>query len=500
MRSCVLLAALLLVGCSPTASETPAAAQAPVAAGAAESPAKPKPTTTESPATTPAAGTTNVAAASSLPDLGTRKFGGDWPTFLGPTHNSISPEKNIRTNWPSSGPKIVWTAPLGTSYGMPSISRGRLFQFHRFGAKARLSCLESETGKELWQFEYPTEYEDLYGYNDGPRGSPVIDDDRVYLFGVEGTLHCLKAVDGSVLWKVDTQADFGVVQNFFGVGSSPVVEGDLLIVMIGGSPADSPPISTGRVRGNGSGIVAFNKHTGKVVYQITDELASYSSPVLATIGNRRWCFVFARGGLVAFDPATGKVDFQYPWRATLLESVNAANPVVVGDLVFISEAYDPKRGSALLRVKPGGYYEVWTDAARREKSLQLHWNTPIHHQGYLYGCSARHSPEAELRCIELATGKVMWSEPGMRWSSLLYADGHLICLSEDGTLRLLKANPEKYDEAAEVVLRDEAAPQDPFGLGRPPLLRSPAWAAPILSHGLLYVRGNGRLVCLELMK
>ncbi|HEX3728065.1 MAG TPA: PQQ-binding-like beta-propeller repeat protein, partial [Pirellulales bacterium] len=210
------------------------------------------------------------------------------------------------------------------------------------------------------------------------------------------------------------------------------------------------------------------------------------------------CFVFARGGLVGFEPASGKVDFEFPWRAPVLESVNASNPVVVGDLVFISETYGP--GSALLRVRPGEAKAVWTDAQRRrDKAMQTHWNTAIYHEGYLYGSSGRHTGNAELRCIELESGKIMWSQPDLARASLLYIDGHLICLSEDGTLRLLRANPRRYDLVAEVMLRQKDAQPNEFGFAGRQLLKYPAWAAPIVSHGLLYVRGADRLVCLELI-
>jgi len=427
--------------------------------------------------------------------------GSDWPCFLGPTGDSKSTERGILTNWPKQGPPLVWQLELGTGYCMPTISRGRLFQFDRAGDMARLRCLEPATGKPIWKFEYPSEFEDLYGYDNGPRSSPVCDEDRVYTFGAEGMLHCLSAADGKVIWKLDTAERFGVIQNFFGVGSTPVIEGDLLIVPIGGSPPESKSVPPGRldqVVGNGSGIVAFDKRTGAVRYQKTDELASYASPVLATIDGRRWAFQFARGGLVGFEPRTGKVEFQFPWRASILESVNASNPVVVGDRVFISETYGP--GGALLRVKPGEAEVIWSDEKkRRDKSMQTHWNTSVYHEGYLYGSSGRHTENAELRCVEFDTGKVMWSQPDLTRASLLYVDGHFVCLSEDGTLRLLRATPEKYDPVAEVVLLAPGATADAFGLRPPRLLRYPAWAAPILSHGLLYVRGVDRLVALELI-
>ena len=426
-----------------------------------------------------------------------RLAGDDWPQFLGPTGDNRSAERGISTKWPKEGPPIVWQLPLGSGYGSPATSHGRLFQFDRHGNQARLRCLESETGRLLWTFEYPTDYQDLYGYDNGPRASPVVDDDRVYLFGAEGQLHCLAVEDGKKLWKVDTATEFGVVQNFFGVGSTPVVSGDLLIVQVGGSPPESrqePPGRLDQVTSNGSGVVALDKRTGKVKYELGDELASYSSPVLATIDGRPWCFVFARGGLLGFDPTAGTVDFHFPWRAANLESVNAANPVVVGGRVFVSETYGP--GSAQVKVRPGGYDVVWSDSKnRRDKSLQAHWNTPIYHAGYLYGSSGRHDDaRTELRAIEWDTGKVMWSEPNLSRSTLLYVDDHFVCLTEHGLLLLIKANSEKYDEVARVVLTD---PNGQFGPAQ--LLKYPAWAPPVLSHGLLYVRGEGRLVCLELI-
>jgi hypothetical protein len=153
-----------------------------------------------------------------------------------------------------------------------------------------------------------------------------------------------------------------------------------------------------------------------------------------------------------------------------------------------------------MRVKPGSYDLIWSDEKRpRDKAMQTHWNTAIHHEGYLYGSSGRHLENAELRCIELKSGKTMWSQPDLTRCSLLYVDGHFICLGEDGTVRLLRTTSEKYDVVSEVVLEDTVANKAPVGFGSTRLLKPPAWAAPILSHGLLYVRGRDRLVCLELI-
>jgi outer membrane protein assembly factor BamB len=421
-----------------------------------------------------------LLACVQVTDLGTRKEGADWPGFLGPNRDGKSTERGVKP-WPGAGPRVVWQRELGEGFAAPAVSRGRLFHVDRVGDRVRLSCVKSETGDPLWTFEYVTDYRDNYGSGDGPRCAPLVDDDRVYLFDPAGVLHAVWVADGKELWKKDTTKDFDVVRNFFGVGSTPIVEGDLLICMVGGSPPGTPGIDSGECKGKDSGVVAFDKRTGEVKYKITDELASYSSPVIATIGGRKWGFAYARGGLVAFEPSTGKVDFHYPWRARMLQSVNICNPVVAGDLVFVSEAYG--MGSSVLKVRPGAYDVLWKDGRKREQSMACYFDTPVHVDGFLYGCSGQGKSEAELRCVEMATGKVLWTVPGMGRTALTYVDGHFVALSEDGTLRLLKVNSAKYEEVAKVV---------------PKSLTEPAWAAPVISHGLLYVRGRDRLLCLEL--
>ena len=396
--------------------------------------------------------------------LGADRSDADWPAFLGPRGDGKTAETGIITNWQEGGLRVLWHRRLRESYGICAVSRGRLFQFDRQNGKGTLLCLESQTGHELWRYIYDYDYRDLYGYNSGPRTSPLVEGDRVYIFGVDGSLICVRVADGKEIWRVDTHQQFGVVQNFFGVASNPVIADDLIIVMVGGSPAESQRVPRGRldrVVGNGSGIVAFNKFDGKVAYQLTDELASYASLKLTHHAGRPWCFALLRGGLVAFDPRNGRLDFQFPWRAANLESVNASMPVVFDGKVFISETYGP--GSALLRFQPGTFEIIWKDKARsRTKAMQTHWNTVIFHQGYLYGSSGRHESNAELRCIEANSGKVMWSQRGLTRSSLLYVDEHFVCLSENGVLRLVQADPQSYTEVSRVF---------PVGEGNQPLLR-----------------------------
>jgi outer membrane protein assembly factor BamB len=381
---------------------------------------------------------------------------------------------------------------VGTGYAAPAISDGRLYHFARFDNAERLTCFNAQTGAELWKCEYSTSYEDLLGYNNGPRATPTVDGSHVYTYGADGLLQCVNVADGAPIWRIDTRQDFNVVKNFFGVGSSPVVWGDLLLVHVGGSPPGGPAdvyAANGQVQADGSALVAFDKTTGKVRWKTGDDLASYASPVVAKIGGRHVVFMFARGGLLAIDPAKGEALASFPWRARKLESVNASSPVVRGNEVFISETYE--LGSAVVRFTGNKFEEVWTDRdRRRNQAMALHWNTPIEQNGYLYGSSGYHVPEAELRCVDWKTGKVMWGEPNMGRSSLLLVEDKLVCLSEDGTLRIVLATPEKYDEIARWELT---------GAGGAPLLKYPAWSAPALARGLLYIQGADRLVCLKLM-
>jgi outer membrane protein assembly factor BamB len=400
--------------------------------------------------------------------------------------DGTSPEKGILKDWPKTGLKKLWDCKLGLGYAPPVVAEGRLFHFDRFDDKARLTCRNAETGELVWKYEYDTEYVDQYGYDPGPRACPVVDKDVVYLHGVEGMLVAVAVETGKELWKVDTRKEYRFHQNFFGVGSVPIVHGELLIVAIGGSPKGERPFDLRQAKGNGTAIVAFEKKTGKEKYRLSDELASYSSPIVVRMHEKNLGLYFARGGLLGFDADTGNELFLYKWRAKILESVNAANPVVDGNRVFVSECY--QRGSACVEISTDfKVKEVWTDQDKEsdEKALLAHWCTPIRDGQFLYGSSGRHTPEGELRCVDMKTGKVLWSEPQRRRSTVTKIDGHGLCLLEDGTLCLFQLNSEKY---IQVAIWKEV--ED---------LEYPCWAPPVISRGLLYLRGEGKLACYELV-
>ena len=430
------------------------------------------------------------------PTVGTRTVGEDWPAFLGPRGDGTSSEAGVQPELWKPHPPIKWTMKLGVSYGGPTVAKGRLLQFDRFGDAERLTCFNAETAAELWQAETTVEYEDLYGYNNGPRCSPIVDGDFVYTYGVSGQLTCWQLANGKKLWQKDTLKEYGVVQNFFGVASTPYIYKDLLLVMIGGSPTASQLVPAGRldqVKPNGSAVVAFNKLTGQEMYRVGNDLASYASMTVRELNGKPTGLAFLRSGLLAWEPETGKEVFQFPWRAKSMESVNAAMPVTQGNQLLISEGYEI--GSSLLAVSQGKPKLVWQDSGSlRKLAFRAHWSTPVWVGDFLYGCSGRNQPDADFRCIRMSDAKLQWAERRHERSSLLLVDGYLIVLGEYGRLELVKTNPDKFDVVASANLNQISDQTD-----KQSLLEYPCWAAPVLSHGLLYVRGADRLICMELI-
>ena len=453
---------------------------------------------------------TLVTAPSPLPaadpppatDLSTRA-GEDWGTFLGPAGSGASSLVGIASPWGAAGPRVVWHAAMGEGYCAPAVAGGRAFLFDRVENRLRLRAVEAETGRPLWEAGRDVAYSDSFGYDGGPRAQPVVSGDRLLTFGPDGKLECRAIVDGSLLWEVDTSATYRVIQNFFGVGAAALVVGPqavgaeertLVVVQVGGSREGASPAAPERldlVKGFDSGLVAFDLATGAEVWRATNQLASYSVPVLATIGGRPLILAWMRDDLVAVEPATGKLLDRFRWRSDELFSVVAASPVVSGDQILLSECYGP--GSVLLEVEKESFSELRRDrpGARPRQALKTHWNTPVLQDGYVYGSSGRNAGDAQLVCVNWNTGVVGWSEGGLGRASITLVDGHLLVLGEYGDLVLARATAEKYEELSRVRPVDAASGRE--------LLVAPCWAAPVIARGLLFVRGNGRVVCLDLL-
>lgn len=443
-------------------------------------------------------------------------FGEDWPWFLGPKHTGESSETGLNLDWTKEAPPTLWKQEVGTGYSAPSVLGDRIVLHHRVGNEEVISCRKTQDGSEIWKYAYASTFEDPYGYNNGPRCSPILTTDRCFTLGAEGMLVCTAMKDGETLWKVDLKKDFKLPEWFFGVGCSPILDGDRLIVLVGGQP--------------NSGVVAFNAADGKVLWESVGEktwngvttsegkpyewtgdemVVSYSSPIVEEIHGKKHLLCLMRQGLVSLNPETGEENFKYWFRARVHESVNAARPIVVGDQIFITAAYDV--GSALLKVNSDGksFEEVWRD----RRNMLAHWSTPIHVDGCIYGFSGRHENEGELRCVEISDGKMAWSSVGYDGpltglardrttgkiveaatgkeipypffgrGSLIRVGDKFIVLGERGTLSVVDVNKEKFVEHGRYSL-DE--------------INYPAWAAPVISNGRMYLRSEGWLVCVDL--
>ncbi len=387
----------------------------------------------------------------------------DWPQFLGPTRNGVYAGGDVASSFPKSGPLVVWKKTVGQGFSSPVVAEGKLILFHRLANKETVECLEADSGKSVWSFDYSTSYRDDFGFDEGPRSTPVIASGRVYTFGAEGALHCLELATGKKLWSVDTHDRFRVRKGFFGAACSPLVEGDLVVLNIGGELR--------------SGLVAFNKDTGQVAWTAGDDEASYSSPVAATIRGARFLFFFTRGGLVAADPANGKIRFQFPWRARMQASVNAAAPLVIGDRVFISASY--QTGAALLEVLGDGVRKLWSS----DDVLSSHYATSVVHKGFLYGFHGRQEHGPSLRCADLENGKVIWNVDQFRAGTITLAGDQLIVLKEDGELILAPASVKEFRAVA-----------------RGKILPGTVRAYPALARGFLYARNEGTLACVNLKR
>lgn len=434
-----------------------------------------------------------------------RKPADDWPRLLGRNFDgaaATSADTMARIDF-TLPPTFVWSIKVGPGYGLGAVADGRYIHFDaddrieinaagRPKQRQRTRAFDLKTGKQIWSVTDPLVYRDLFGYEEGSRSSPAVDGDRLFTFGVAGKLSCRSVVDGKEIWSVDTSQNYGVVQNFFGVGSSPMVLGDTVIVMIGGSPpADQQiaPMRLDRVSPAGSALVAFDRRDGKERWHCGDDLASYSSPRTISIGGKTFVLLFARGGLMLIDPASGSVKWRYEHRADILESVNAIVPVVDGDEVFISECYDV--GSVLLKVTAESATPIWIDPAgnRRRQSMRSHWATPVLVDGFLYGCSGRNAPDSDLRCIDWNTGEVKWTDDRRTRSSVTSVGDHLIVMEERGETQVIRATPDRFEVVADWPLQSAA--------GNRPAMTYPCWSAPIVVGDLIILRGDEHVACLK---
>lgn len=397
-----------------------------------------------------------IVAAALILVFSSFAWNADWPQYRGVNRDGISKETAILKAWPAQGPKVVWKAPIGDGYSGMAIVANRIYTMDAKGQDEFIVAMDAATGKELWRYRNDSNF--INDQGNGPRGTPTIEGEILYAFGAQGVLTALTTRDGKKVWSHDVKKDLAGKVPIWGYSSSPLIEGNLLILPVGGSENNA--------------IVAFNKKNGAIVWRSQGDEPAYSSAIAATIKGIRQILVFSGTKLLSVAPADGKLLWSYNWKTDWF--VNAAVPIVVpNDKVFISTAYDV--GAALLQVnvaagKPS-VEEVWMS-----KSMRNHFNTSVLHNGIIYGFD-----NAVLKAIDANTGEDKWKKSGLGRGSLLVADGHLIVLSERGQLLLVEATPAAYKEKSTAQV-----------------LQGKCWTMPTLVNGKLYVRNQKEMVCLDL--
>ncbi|MFM8378243.1 MAG: PQQ-binding-like beta-propeller repeat protein [Planctomycetia bacterium] len=388
---------------------------------------------------------------------------GEWPQILGPDRSgAAAADESLADAWPAAGPPVVWRREVGAGYAGVAVAGGRVILFHRVGGEEVVESLDCATAKTLWRAVHPTAFTPQVGGGDGPLCVPLVHDGRVIVFGAQGVLRCLDAATGAERWRHDTHREFGAQEGYFGAGSTPVVAAGNVIVNVGGSR-------------QGAGVVAFALDTGAVVWKATAEPASYSAPVVTTVGGTPHVLMVTRFACLLLDPRSGDIRWQFPFGQRG-PTVNAASPVTWPDSrLLVTAAYGI--GSVCASFDAAGSTKLWEGV----EPLATQYCTPIALSDEVYCVDGRDDvPPAALKCLDARTGRVRWTEPKVGYGTLLAADGKLIVAQADGTLLLVHPNPDR----CEILAR--ARPLD--GTVR---------ALPALATGRLFLRDDATLVCLD---
>lgn len=387
---------------------------------------------------------------------------GDWPQILGPQRNGVAEGEKLVATWPKTGPKTVWSMPVGTGLAGVAVAQGTAYVFHRQGDNEQLDAVDALTGKPRWGAKWPTSYQDSIAGDNGPRAIPVVHGDRVYAYGAAGTLACVNTQTGEIVWSRNLVADYQADLGYFGAGSTPLVEGKTLIVNVGGQKAKA-------------GVVGLAIETGKELWKSVPDTASYSSPIAVTVDDTRHVLCITRLKLVSLDPASGKIRFEFPFGQRG-PTVNGANPVIVKGHVLATASYGI--GATLAKIGKTDAPLIWNG----DEILSSQYTTSVLQDGWLYGIDGRQDQgAASLRCFDPLTRKVAWTEEDFGMATLILADNKLVCMKTDGTLVLAQADPKAFRQLASARL-----------------FNATCRGLPALANGFLYVRDTGTLKCFDL--
>jgi outer membrane protein assembly factor BamB len=382
----------------------------------------------------------------------------DWPQWQGPDRTGISKETGLLQQWPPNGPAVVWSAQsLGNGYGSMAVAGDRVFLQGMVGGNSTVFAINRADGKNVWSKSLGRAESNDQG--PGPRGTPTVDGDRLYVLTENGDLACLKT-DGAAVWQRNILKDFGGRQLRWLISESPLVDGPHLIVSPGGP---------------GAGMVKLDKMTGKTVWQSKDlsDPAGYSSSIVANVGGVRTYMTFSAGAGIGVRASDGKLMFRYPNAANNV--ANITTPIFFDNKVFFTSAYDTGGGLVDLSVQNG---EVKAKEIYFTRNMKNHHGGVVLVNGYLYGFN-----DSILTCLEFATGKQMWRDRSVGKGSVTFADGNLYIQGENNVVGLAAASPNGYQEKGRFQIADKGLP---------------SWAHPVVSGGRLYVRNQDTLMAYDI--
>ena len=410
-----------------------------------EPPAQPDPQPPAAPAAspTPEKPLPTAVTASSL-----------WTNFRGPDRDGHYRQQPVRTDW-GSALEPIWKQPVGGGYGSLVIAEGRAFTIEQRGDRELAAAYDVRTGRELWTSAWDARFQGSPG-GGGPRSTPTWDDGRVYVLGAMGEFKAINAATGRTLWRTNILADAGAVNVDHGTSASPLVVDNTIVVLPGG--------------GNGQSVVAYDRQSGKRVWSALDDRAAYSSPMLVTLAGVRQILAHTEMRLVGLSPEDGTLLWEFPWRTP---NASAQPLITAPDRVFISAETD----AALLQLTSVDgrlmAQELWRTTRMNNK-----FTSPVLHEGFIYGLD-----EAILACIDAATGDLKWKGGRYGYGQVMLASGHLIVLTEEGELALVRADPASYQEIV-----------------RFPAIDGKTWNHPAMSDGILLIRNSEEMAAFDLRK
>lgn len=399
--------------------------------------------------------------------------GAEWLQYRGPTFDGKTTEK-IAKQWPAEGPKQVWKTPLNAGFSSITVKDGRAFtQIVREveGVKREVCVgLDANTGKELWAT--PVDMP-IYGHDggnagtddnsggDGPRSTPSIDGDKVYVLSSRLQLFCLEAASGQEVWKKDLTKEYAAKAISWQNAASPVIEGDLIFICGGGE---------------GQSLLGLNKKDGTAKWKLESDKMTHATPVLATIHGVRQVIFFTQSGLASVETVSGKLLWRYAFKYNVS---TAAAPVVADDIVYCSAGYGVGAGAAKI-AKSGDTFTA-TELWRKPNALMNHWSTPTYKDGHLYGIFGfKEYGKAPLKCVDITTGEEKWSKEGFGPGNVILVNGDVLVLGDKGQLVLVEATPKAYTEISSADVLD-----------------GKCWSTPSVAGGRIYARSTKEGVCLD---